>query len=105
MSNPVPAVSHGEALVETFLPALRPAERGGLALRVVALLIAESCRERTILTTLAPLGYAASAPANWRRERAGAGWGRAGPTRSAPRAWRPPCWWSRDRTRPSPGCC
>jgi hypothetical protein len=59
--NPVPAVSHVEALAETFLPPLRRAERAGLALWVVALLVAESCCERTILTKLVPLGYATHA--------------------------------------------
>lgn len=61
MRNPVPAVSHVEGLVETFLPDLRPAQRAGLALWVVSLLVAESCCERTILTKMAPLGYAAHA--------------------------------------------
>lgn len=61
MPNPVPAVSHVEELAATFLPQLRPAERSGLALWVVGLLIAESCCERTLLTKLAPLGYAAHA--------------------------------------------
>ena len=61
MPNPVPAVSHVEDLVESFLPQLRRAERSGLALWVVGLLIAENCCERTILTTMAPLGYAAHA--------------------------------------------
>ena len=58
MRNPVPAVSHVAGLAETFLPHLRPAQRRGLALWVVALLVAESCCERTILTKMAPLGYA-----------------------------------------------
>ncbi|MGH7536592.1 MAG: transposase [Gemmatimonadales bacterium] len=61
MSNPAPAVSHVAQLAETFLPHLRPAERSGLALWVVALLIAQSCCERTILTAMAPLGYAGHA--------------------------------------------
>jgi hypothetical protein len=56
--NPVPALSHVEQLLETFQPQLRRAERSGLALWVVALLLAGSCCERTILTALAPLGYA-----------------------------------------------
>jgi hypothetical protein len=56
--NPVPAVSHVEDLVETFLPQLRRAERGGLALWVVGLLAAQSGCERAILTALAPLGCA-----------------------------------------------
>jgi hypothetical protein len=59
--NPVPAGSHVEALVETHLPPRRPAQRAGLALWVVALLVAESCGERTILTKMAPLGSAAHA--------------------------------------------
>ncbi len=58
MRNPVPAVSHVEDLAATFLPQLRRAERSGLALWVVALLVAESCCERTILTKMAVLGYA-----------------------------------------------
>ena len=56
--NPVPALSHVEALVQTHLPALRPAQHGGLALWVVALLVAKSGCERTILTAMAPLGWA-----------------------------------------------
>jgi hypothetical protein len=59
--NPVPAVSHVEELVETFLPQLRRAERSGLALWVVSLLVAESSCEQAILTKMAPLGYAAHA--------------------------------------------
>jgi len=55
---PVPALSHVEALVQTHLPALRPAQHGGLALWVVALLVAKSGCERTILTAMAPLGWA-----------------------------------------------
>src|SRR5215211_4495875 len=58
MRNPVPAVSHVEQMLETFQPQLRRAERSGLALWVVALLLAGSCCERAILTALAPLGYA-----------------------------------------------
>jgi hypothetical protein len=77
--NPVPAVSHVEELVETFLPALRRAERGGLALWVVALLVAESCCERTILTKMAPLGYATHALRARLRE-----WLYAGADRAAP---------------------
>jgi hypothetical protein len=59
--NPVPAVSHVEQTVGTFLPHLRRAERGGLALWVVSLLVAQSGCERAILTAMAPLGYAAHA--------------------------------------------
>jgi hypothetical protein len=58
MRHPVPAVSHVEQVLETFQPQLRRAERSGLALWVVALLLAGSCCERAILTALAPLGYA-----------------------------------------------
>ena len=61
MRNPVPAVSHVEELVGAFLPHLRPAERGGLALWVAALLVAESCCERAILGKMAVLGYATHA--------------------------------------------
>jgi hypothetical protein len=50
-----------QELTGTFLPQLRPAERSGLALWVVSLLVAQSCCERTILTAMAPLGYAAHA--------------------------------------------
>jgi hypothetical protein len=59
--TPVPAVSHVEHLVETLLPQLRRAERSGLALWVVSLLVAESGCEQAILTKMAPLGYAAHA--------------------------------------------
>jgi hypothetical protein len=55
---PVPAVSHVAQLLTTFQPQLRRAERGGLALWVVGLLIAQSGCERAILTAMAPLGYA-----------------------------------------------
>lgn len=79
MRNPAPAVSHVEDLAETFFPHLRPAERSGLALWVVALLAAESCCERTILTKLAPLGYAAHALRARLRE-----WLYDGPDRAAP---------------------
>jgi hypothetical protein len=58
VANPVPAVSHGAELVESFLPRLRRAERSGLALWVVALLVAQSGCERAILTAMAPLGFA-----------------------------------------------
>jgi hypothetical protein len=58
VANPVPAVSHVAAVVETFLPLLRRAARSGLALWVVALLIAQSGCERAILTAMAPLGFA-----------------------------------------------
>lgn len=61
MPNPMPAVSHVEDLVETFLPQLRRAERSGLALWVVSLLVAESGCEQAILTAMTPLGYAAHA--------------------------------------------
>jgi hypothetical protein len=61
VANPVPAVSHVAELAEAYLPHLRPAERGGLALWVVALLVAESGCERTILSKMAPLGYATHA--------------------------------------------
>jgi hypothetical protein len=58
MSSPVPALSHVEAVVATHLAPLRPAQQRGLALWVVALLLAGSCCERAILTALAPLGFA-----------------------------------------------
>jgi hypothetical protein len=56
--TPVPAVSHVEDLLTTFQPQLRRAERNGLALWVVGLLVAQSSCERAILTAMAPLGYA-----------------------------------------------
>jgi hypothetical protein len=77
--NPVPAVSHVEELAATFLPQLRRAERAGLALWVVSLLVAESCCERTILTKMAPLGYATHALRARLRE-----WLYAGADRAAP---------------------
>ena len=58
MSSPVPALSHVEAVVATHLAQLRPAQQRGLALWVVALLLARSGCERAILTALAPVGFA-----------------------------------------------
>src|SRR5687768_565392 len=58
MSSPVPALSHVEAVVATHLAQLRPAQQRGLALWVVALLVARSGCERAILTALAPVGFA-----------------------------------------------
>jgi len=81
--NPVPAVSHVEALAATFLPHLRRAERGGLALWVVSLLVAQSGCERAILTAMAPLGYAAHALRARLRE-----WLADGADRAAPCATR-----------------
>ena len=79
MRTPVPAVSHVEALVATFLPQLCPAQQRGLALWVVALLVAESCCERTILTKMAVLGYAPHALRSRLRE-----WLADGADRAAP---------------------
>jgi hypothetical protein len=56
--NPVPALSHVEAVVATHLSPLRPAQQRGLALWVVALLLTGSGCERAILTAMAPLGFA-----------------------------------------------
>ena len=56
MCNPVPAVSHVQALTETFLPHLRPAQQRGVAEWVVGVLDAESGCERAVLTALEPLG-------------------------------------------------
>jgi hypothetical protein len=61
VANPVPAVSHVAEDVATYLPLLRRAERGGLALWVVGLLVAQSGCERAVLTAMAPLGYATHA--------------------------------------------
>jgi hypothetical protein len=53
---PVPAVSHVQSLVETYLPALRPAQHRGLAEWVAGVLAADSGCEAAILTALVPLG-------------------------------------------------
>jgi hypothetical protein len=80
---PVPALSHVEALVATFLPPLRRAERGGLARWVVGLLIAQSGCERAILTALAPLGFAEHALRARLREWLYDGGDRAAPCRTS----------------------
>jgi hypothetical protein len=54
--NPVPAVSPVQALTETYLPQLRPAQQRGLAEWVSGVLDAQSGCEQAILTTLDPLG-------------------------------------------------
>jgi hypothetical protein len=54
--NPVPAVSHVQALTETYLPQLRPAQQRGLAEWVGGVLDAQSGCEHAILTALDPLG-------------------------------------------------
>jgi hypothetical protein len=54
--NPVPAVSHVQALTEQFLPQLRPAQQRGLALWVAGMLEAKSGCEAAILSALEPLG-------------------------------------------------
>src|SRR5687767_674561 len=54
--NPVPAVSHVQALTETFLPQLRPAQQRGLAEWVAGVLDAQSGCEHAVLAAVAPLG-------------------------------------------------
>lgn len=56
MGIPVPAVSHVQSLVETYLPQLRPAHQRGLAEWVAGVLAAESGCEAAILAALTPLG-------------------------------------------------
>jgi hypothetical protein len=80
---PVPALSHVDALVATHLAHLRPAPQEGLALWVVALLVAESCCERAILTAMAPLGYTEHALRAYRREWLYDGTDRAAPCRTS----------------------
>jgi hypothetical protein len=53
---PVPAVSHVQSLIETYLPDLRPAQQRGLAEWVTGVLAAESGCEAAILAALEPLG-------------------------------------------------
>jgi hypothetical protein len=83
VANPVPAVSHVEALTEACLPHLRRAERAGLALWVVGLLAAESCCEGAILRRLATLGYATHALRARLREFLCNGQDRAAPCRTS----------------------
>lgn len=54
MGVPVPAVSHVQALTETYFPQLRPAQQRGLAEWVAGVLAAESGCEAAILTAVAP---------------------------------------------------
>lgn len=56
MCVPVPAVSHVRSLLETHLPALRPAQHRGLAEWVAGVLATGSGCEAAILAALAPLG-------------------------------------------------
>ena len=53
---PVPAVSHVQPLLETYLPDLRPAHHRGLAEWVAGVLAASSGCEAAILNALTPLG-------------------------------------------------
>jgi hypothetical protein len=59
--NPVPAVSHVQALTETYLAHLRPAQQRGLAEWVSGVLDAKNGCEQAILTAVAPLGRDAHA--------------------------------------------
>jgi hypothetical protein len=56
VSTPVPAVSHVQALIETHLPHLRPAQQRGVAEWVAGMLAAESGCEGAILSRLEALG-------------------------------------------------
>ena len=56
MGVPVPAVSHVQPLLQTYLPALRPAQHRGLAEWVAGVLATESGCEAAILQALTPLG-------------------------------------------------
>ena len=56
MCVPVPAVSHVRSLLETHLPALRPAPHRGVAEWVAGVLATGSGCEAAILAALAPLG-------------------------------------------------
>src|SRR4051794_2013883 len=55
---PLPAVSHVQALTETYLPHLRPAQQRGLAEWVAGLLDAESGCEAAVLRALVADGGA-----------------------------------------------
>jgi hypothetical protein len=59
--NPVPAVSHVQALTETFLPHLRPAQQRGLAEWVAGMLEAKSGCEHAVLAALEAAGLPAHA--------------------------------------------
>jgi hypothetical protein len=59
--NPVPAVSHVQALTETFLPQLRPAQQRGLAEWVAGMLEAKSGCEHAVLAALEAAGLPAHA--------------------------------------------
>jgi hypothetical protein len=59
--NPAPAVSHGHALAEQFVPHLRPAQQRGLAEWVAGVLEAKSGCEQAVLSALEPLDGAAEA--------------------------------------------
>lgn len=56
MVVPLPAVSHVRALLETHLPALRPAQQRGVAEWVAGTLAAKSSCEAAVLEALEPLG-------------------------------------------------
>lgn len=56
MCVPLPAVSHAQTLLETYLPHLRPAQQRGLAEWVAGVLAAQSGCEAAVLTALAPRG-------------------------------------------------
>ena len=56
MGVPVPAVSHVRSRLETYLPALRPAQQRGLAEWVTGVLAASSGCEAAVVAALEPLG-------------------------------------------------
>ncbi len=61
MCDPLPAVSHARALLETRLPHLRPAQHRGLAEWVAGVLAAQNGCEAAVVAALTPLGEAAHA--------------------------------------------
>ena len=56
MCDPLPAVSHAQRLLETYLPHLRPAQQRGLAEWVAGVLAAQSGCESAVRLALAPRG-------------------------------------------------
>src|SRR5690242_21782718 len=54
--DPLPAVSHAQRLLETYLPHLRPAQQRGLAGWVAGVLAAQSGCESAVRLALAPRG-------------------------------------------------
>ena len=61
MCDPLPAVSHAQRLLETYLPHLRPAQQRGLAEWVAGVLAAQSGCEAAVLNALTDEGRPAHA--------------------------------------------